>query len=65
MKRNKKSLKNKENLEEDLHNMSVEDIMDCGFNKHVAQLIYDAEHDLNMDNEQSSYEEFVNWLENL
>ena len=46
-------------LKEELHSMSVEEIMKDGhFSRDLAQVIYDVEHGLNLC-EPMTYEEFV------
>lgn len=50
-------------LKEELHNMSVEDIMaDSGLSRAVATAIYDAEHD---DAETMTREEFFRMLDSI
>lgn len=45
-----KKLYNDEELQEELHNMSIEDIMkDGGFSREVATAIYEAEHGIDME----------------
>ena len=45
-----KKLYNDEKLQEELHNMSIEDIMkDGGFSREVATAIYEAEHGIDME----------------
>lgn len=57
-----KKLYNEEKLKEELHNMSIEDIMkDGGFSREVATAIYNAEHNIDMID--MSIEEFFKELD--
>lgn len=64
MKRNKENLKSRENLEEDLHNMSIEDIMKDGFDRDTAKAIYEVEHNIGL-SEPMDAEDFIKMLEKM
>ena len=52
-------------LHEELMDMSIEEIMQDGhFNRETATAIYEAEHNIDMD-EPMTAEEFCKWLDSL